>query len=223
MKDEDKLTLLELASMAGSFYWLEMWLFRSIGALAQEVDLPALNVHLDAQSRQHAWHAILWEEQIPNIAGKVRYDFTQAPNQQVERVLRLLEQRDLDHVRESASNGMDMIHDDLEQKDLFLAQMLPHSEKITPSESVAGVYRVIIPRLIVSYNILNQRISDVSSASTRRVLRLVLSDELAGWQEGEILIEQVLSKETKETALTMTQFQGLLESSLMDLIGLLGS
>ncbi|MCL4313650.1 MAG: hypothetical protein M1131_05885 [Actinobacteria bacterium] len=221
MKLAKEVAFLELASLIGSCYWLETRLFESCGVLAQVVNSPALCAHLDAQSRQHAWHAMLWEEQIPTIAGKAQHDFVRAPNQAVEHVFQLLEhQRPVN--KEVSGTGERTGEQGPNATEENGDQAIPSSPRSLSAHEIAmGMYRVVVPRLITSYNILYKHTSDITAASTKRVLRLILSDELAGWQEGEMLVEQLLCQETGETGMTLARLQELLEVPLTGIIGLL--
>jgi hypothetical protein len=59
-------------------------------------------------------------------------------------------------------------------------------------EKLAGVYRVVLPRLIAAYCGHLARASAVTDTPTIRALNLVLRDELDDWKEGEALIQSLL-------------------------------
>lgn len=67
--DRTALELGQSAELLGAYCFVERRLFELTGAWSVEVDLPRLQVHLDQVSQQHAWHAELWAERLPVLAG----------------------------------------------------------------------------------------------------------------------------------------------------------
>ncbi|MGH9023985.1 MAG: hypothetical protein ACRDV9_12945, partial [Acidimicrobiia bacterium] len=66
-------------------------------------------------------------------------------------------------------------------------------------EKLATVYRVMLPRLIVSYELYLQAASEVSDGPVIRALRLAIFDESESWREGERLLQSlVLGREESE-------------------------
>jgi len=63
------LELGQAAELLGTYCFVERRLFELTGAWSVEVDLPRVQVHLDELSQQHAWHAELWAERLPVLAG----------------------------------------------------------------------------------------------------------------------------------------------------------
>jgi hypothetical protein len=63
------LSLEDGARVAGHHVWLEMRLFEVLGAWVPTVPEPAVKTHLATHSRRHAWHADLWREHVPRVAG----------------------------------------------------------------------------------------------------------------------------------------------------------
>lgn len=63
------LTLHEAAVILGSHRWIEMRTFEILGSWVPT--LPELDIKLAvaAQSYHHAWHAELWEDRLPVLAG----------------------------------------------------------------------------------------------------------------------------------------------------------
>jgi hypothetical protein len=59
-------------------------------------------------------------------------------------------------------------------------------------ERLAGLYRVVLPRLLVTYDRHLLRAAPVADAPTVRALRLVRRDEIESWQEGEALLQRLL-------------------------------
>jgi hypothetical protein len=59
---------------------------------------------------------------------------------------------------------------------------------------LAGLYRVVVPRLIVTYDRHLRRATAAADAPAVRALRLVRRDEVEAWQAGEALVEQFLAR-----------------------------
>ena len=53
----------------GEYRWIENALYRLLGGWVTDTPVAAVQVHLDAQSMRHAWHAELWAERLPVLAG----------------------------------------------------------------------------------------------------------------------------------------------------------
>jgi hypothetical protein len=65
----ETLSLEEGARVAGHHVWLEMRLFEVLGAWVPTVPEFVVKAHLATHSRRHAWHAELWHEHLPRVAG----------------------------------------------------------------------------------------------------------------------------------------------------------
>ena len=57
------------AALVGEYRWIELALYTLLGRWVVDVPLAAVQVHLDAQSMRHAWHAELWAERLPVLPG----------------------------------------------------------------------------------------------------------------------------------------------------------
>ena len=57
------------AELVGEYRWIETTLFTLLGTWVLDVPIAAVQVHLDAQSMRHAWHAELWGDRLPVLAG----------------------------------------------------------------------------------------------------------------------------------------------------------
>jgi len=62
-------------------------------------------------------------------------------------------------------------------------------------EKLVGTYRVLLPHTAVTYRDHLDHASPISDGPTIRVLRLVLSDQLDHWHEGEALLQAQLRSE----------------------------
>ena len=59
---------------------------------------------------------------------------------------------------------------------------------------VAGLYRVVLPRLVTGYSRHLQAALPVSDGPVIRALRLVLTDEIEDWHAGERLVQELLAR-----------------------------
>jgi hypothetical protein len=62
-------------------------------------------------------------------------------------------------------------------------------------EKLVGAYRVLLPHTAVAYGDHLERASPISDGPTMRAIRLVLSDQLDQWREGEALLQAQLRSE----------------------------
>ena len=59
---------------------------------------------------------------------------------------------------------------------------------------LAALYRVVLPRLVTSYERHLRVVSPMTDAPVARALRLVLNDETEDWHAGERLVERLVSR-----------------------------
>lgn len=163
-------TLEASARRIGRYRWIEMRLFEALGgwvAGVPELDAKAL---LATHSRQHGWHAELWHDLLPvrpATAGE--------------------------HPGSGASTPADpwAPPPDDERLAAFAAALTePDAPELT-IEKVVGVYRVALPHAIGTYTGHLRAASPVTDGPTIRTLRLVLSDELDHWRDGEMLLQSL--------------------------------
>ena len=57
------------AALVGEYRWIENALYGLLGAWVTDMPVAAVQVHLDGQSMRHAWHAELWADRLPVLAG----------------------------------------------------------------------------------------------------------------------------------------------------------
>lgn len=60
-------------------------------------------------------------------------------------------------------------------------------------ERLVGLYRVVLPHLITVYTFHRNHAATITDGPTIRALDLCLADDLREWQEGEMLLQHVLS------------------------------
>lgn len=162
-------TLEASARRIGRYRWIEMRLFETLGGWVSgvpELDAKAL---LAAHSRHHGWHAELWHDLLPvppAIEG------------------------------EPADTGASAEEwtppSDDERLAAFAAALAePQAPELTVDKLV-GVYRVALPHTIAAYTRHLRAASPVTDGPTIRTLRLVLSDELDHWRDGEMLVQSLV-------------------------------
>jgi hypothetical protein len=86
-----------------------------------------------------------------------------------------------------------------------------------PVGRLAGLFRVVLPRLVTSYQRHLRAASTVAETPTRRALRLVLRDEIEAWAGGEALVEGLLRGPGDVSAAAQAQLAletGLVEAGL---------
>ena len=162
-------TLEASALRIGRYRWIEMRLFEALGgwvAGLPEFDAKAL---LATHSRHHGWHAELWHDLLP-----------------------VLPTTDGGHpgagtpIEDWAPPPSD------EHLAAFAAALTePRAPGLT-LEKLVGVYRVALPHTIVTYTRHLRAASSVADGPTTRALRLVLSDELDHWRDGEMLLQSLV-------------------------------
>lgn len=162
-------TLEASALRIGRYRWIEMRLFEALGGWVTgvpELDAKAL---LATHSRHHGWHAELWHDLLPVLpttdAGQ--------PGAGTP-------------IEDWAPPASD------EQLAAFAAALTePRAPGLT-LERLVGVYRVALPHTIVTYTRHLRAASSVADGPTIRALRLVLSDELDHWRDGEMLLQSLV-------------------------------
>jgi hypothetical protein len=70
------LTLEEAGRLAGHHRWVEMRLFETLGGWVQAVSELDAKLRIGADAPHHAWHAELWRERLPELAGVNRDELT---------------------------------------------------------------------------------------------------------------------------------------------------
>jgi hypothetical protein len=162
-------TLEASALRIGRYRWIEMRLFEALGgwvAGVPELDAKAL---LATHSRHHGWHAELWHDLLPVLPTT---DGGQ-PGAGTP-------------IEDWAPPASD------EQLAAFAAALTePRAPGLT-LEKLVGVYRVALPHTIVTYTRHLRAASSVADGPTIRALRLVLSDELDHWRDGEMLLQSLV-------------------------------
>lgn len=63
------LPLVDAARLIGHYSWIESRSFEVLGGWVATVPEPAAKLLLDEHARHHAWHAELWWDRLPEVAG----------------------------------------------------------------------------------------------------------------------------------------------------------
>ncbi|MDA8147370.1 MAG: hypothetical protein M0Z93_01150 [Actinomycetota bacterium] len=196
------LSLAEAAAVVGGYVWIERQLAAAVGAWATRLALPAVQVHLAAQSGRHGWHAELWAERLPRLDGLNVEALCRPPSPAVGEVIGALDPLRRERVREPERGGPSRTDE-------------PPEGGTGPGALpfLAGLYRVVLPRLVVSYQAHLRAASPVSDGPVIRALRLVVADELEDWHDGELLVQRLVRRPHDVDA--AAGFQKQLEAGLV--------
>lgn len=197
------LPLAVTATLSGEYRWIEHALYALLGQWVLDVPLASVQVHLDAQSMRHAWHAELWADRLPQLA-RSDHDRLTVPSSTTAALFTLLGVTVPATSIRLADGGSIEPPTGLSEEPLELPGVLPR---------LAGLYRVVLPRLVVSY----QRHLSVTAAPTggpvARTLRLVLNDEVDDWYAGERLVQRLMTRPHDVAA--VVDYQSRLESAVV--------
>ena len=172
-------TIREAAARVGAYRWAEQRLFRLTGGWAGAPSVSdSVRVHLFEMSAQHAWHAELWAQRLPVLAGM-----------DPERLTRPLG-RSMGPVLTAVGLG------EADERDWL-----------------TGLYRVALPRLLVTYREHLARVAPVAEAPVARALALVVRDEHEQLLAGEALLQSLLV--TAEGVRRAAELQRSLETLLV--------
>ncbi len=163
--DAPALTLGVTAALVGEYRWIESTLYTKLGSWVVDMPIPAVQLQIDGQSMRHAWHAELWAERLPVLAG-VDAARLSVPSRPPQALFAALDGDEL-----SGGEGP--------------PGALPR---------LAALYRVVLPRLVTSY-VRHLRIaSPITDGPVARALRLVLNDEMDDWHAGERLVQRLVTR-----------------------------
>jgi len=172
------LTLDASAALVGEYRWIENALYRLLGQWVTDMPIAAVQVHLDAQSMRHAWHADLFAERLPVLAG-ADPDVWTVPSVPTTALFAALSGT------VPPTFGTDPPSPAVDDEIFEHPGALPR---------LAALYRVVLPRLVTSYELHLRVVSPMTDAPVARALRLVLNDEIEDWQAGERLVERLVTR-----------------------------
>ncbi len=184
------------AALVGEYRWIETALYETLGMWVRDLPVAAVQVHLDAQSMRHAWHAELWGDRLPVLSGVDPDQLTQ-PSAPASALFAALDGA----VAPAVGPGS--------------TWSVPDEPADRPGAlpRLAGLYRVVLPRLVTSYTRHLQATAPVADGPLRRALRLVLRDEIEDWAAGERLVQRLVTGPHDVAA--VYAFQERLESAVV--------
>ncbi len=191
------------AGLVGEYRWIEHALYALLGRWVEDAPLAAVKVHLDAQSMRHAWHAELWADRLPVLSGS-NHDRLTLPSPPTAALFRMLGTSIPRTVTFVADENSAPGGDDSSETASELPGTLPR---------LAGLYRVVLPRLVVSYERHLAATAVPTDGPIIRALRLVLNDEIEDWRAGEQLIERLVTRPHDVSA--VVDYQHRLETALV--------
>ena len=172
-------TIREAAARVGAYRWAEQRLFHLTGGWAGAPSVSdSVRVHLFEMSAQHAWHAELWAQRLPVLAGM-----------------------DPDRLTRPLGGSMGPV---------LTAVGLGEADE---RDWLTGLYRVALPRLLVTYREHLVRVASVAEAPVARALALVVRDEHEQLLAGEALLQSLLV--TAERVRRAAELQRSLETLLV--------
>jgi hypothetical protein len=146
---------------------------------------------------RHAWHAELWADRLPVLAG-VDPDRLTMPSSPSAALFAALNGDT--PAREGPGSSWPPVGDGRPK----LPGALPR---------LAGLYRVVLPRLAVSYRRHLGVTNSVTDGPLRRTLRLVLNDGMEDWYAGEQLVQRLVARPHDVAA--VYEFQQRLEETVV--------
>jgi hypothetical protein len=172
------LSLGTAAALVGEYRWIENALYTLLGEWVADMPVAAVKVHLDGQSLRHAWHAELWADRLPVVSGEDPAALT-VPSAPARTLFATL-------------TGVPVV------TDLPGSSWPPASDEPSGRPGalprLAGLYRVVLPRLVVTYDRHLRAASAVTDRPVARALRLVLNDEVEDWRAGEHLVQRLVTR-----------------------------
>lgn len=196
------LDLTSTAALVGAYRWIEHTLYEVLGTWVVDIPLPGVQIHVDAQSTRHAWHAELWALRLPVLHGSDPDALTVSPDP-AGAVLAVL--GGFAPPVGAVTSWAGLTGDD----DTADGTRSPSSGPgVLPR--LAGLYRVVLPRLITSYGRHLRAASAVSDGPLIRALQLVLADEIEDWHAGERLVQRLVAR--PHDVVAVSAFQQRLEA-----------
>ena len=165
------LPLGQAAQLLGCYRWMEHRLFELTGAWASEMPLPAAQVLLAESSFQHAWHAQLFAERLPALDGIDHQILTRPFGPAVAPLFAAL-------AGEQPGDGPDD----------------PLGAARGVVQRLVGLHRVVLPRLVTTYDRHLELTTPATDGPTVRALTLARTDLVATWRAGETLLQEILAR-----------------------------
>ena len=182
------------AALIGEYRWIETSLFATLGGWVTDMPVAGVQVHLDAQSMRHAWHAELFADRLPVRVG-IDPDALTRPSAAAATLFAALDGIEV------PGDGPGSTWPPADQERAPRPGVLPR---------LAGLYRVVLPRLVTSYTRHLRVVAPVADAPLVRALKLVLRDGVEDWMAGERLVQRLVTRPHDVAAIY--RFQEHLES-----------
>ncbi len=171
------LRLGEVAALVGEYRWIENALYVLLGGWVTDTPVASVQLHLDAQSMRHSWHAELWSDRLPVLTGADPDGLT-VPSPPTAALF-------------AALSGTHLATD-VPGSSWPPAADLPERPGVLPR--LAALYRIVLPRLVTSYQRHLRAASSPTDGPVARALQLVLNDEVEDWRTGERIVERLVTR-----------------------------
>ncbi|MBV8463989.1 MAG: hypothetical protein JO368_11880 [Acidimicrobiales bacterium] len=192
----------QTAALVGRYRWVEHALYVLLGRWVQDAALPAVQVHLDAQGMRHAWHAELWADRLPVLSSSHPERLT-VPSPPMASLFRLLG-ASVPAASDATEMGRSRFDVVLDAGTSDVPGTLPR---------LAALYRVVLPRLVATYEHHLSLTAEPTDGPVRRALRLVLNDEIEDWRTGERMVQQLMTR--PHDVAVVIEYQRRLEAAIV--------
>ncbi len=173
------------ATIVGEYRWIENALYHLLGRWSGTLPIAAVRLHLDSQSMRHAWHAELWGDRLP-VRDGTDPDAFSLPSQATATLFSALGDEigsPLDDQAGSVGPADEEWEGASDDGDAGAPGALPR---------LAALYRVVLPRLVTTYELHLAGTMRGTDGPVARALTLVLNDEREDWRSGERLLERIV-------------------------------
>ncbi len=183
------LDIRSLGALVEGYRSLEHALFEVLGRWVQTEDVDEVRVFFDMRSRQHAWHAELWEQ----LAASTGFPEPSEARPPLPATAEASRSADLPDGGSSSSALVEVLLSpggggpgDPERPGGLPGEGDPGGGTLL---RLAALGRVVLPRLVTGYGRHLRHSSVASDAATARALGLVLADETEEWHSAEAMVE----------------------------------
>jgi hypothetical protein len=170
------------ARMVAGYAWIERQLFAVLGGWVGTEMVPEARLLFDLHSQQHAWHAELFVERLP-VGDGTATSADVPPSFEVDRMFSALAGTVPSEGGAGGGQGSGAVAGSTERS-MSGGTLL----------RLAGLGRVVLPRLVAGYGRHLRRAALVADAPLVRGLRLVLHDEVEQWFAVESLTQALVRR-----------------------------
>ncbi|MDA8391274.1 MAG: hypothetical protein M0Z87_00435 [Actinomycetota bacterium] len=179
----------DTALRVGRYRWVELQLFEILGRAARGVRHHPSQVLFREASYHHAWHVELWDDRLSALgvrdAASLTVPSCEAASEAMSRLASLVEGDGEGQASEgdtAAAEGAGPT-----------GASSGRSGDAQAAGRLAGVYRVVLPRLLVACSGHLRAASPVSDGPVLRALGLVVPDLMRDWLRGESVLQTILA------------------------------